>query len=506
MNKIRKILLINSAIQGLGDKYVKTVNYSCYPPLGILTIATRLRQSFPQIEVRIIDAEITALEQIKEFITKEQPDIIGFSVLTPTYETALALASFAKKTGVKHIVFGNDHASFFPELILKKRHFIDFVIQGDNGDIDFCNLVDALLTEKNPFQHINNLYGRINGKIIKSKTENVPIDKKFLSVRDFPDFSLLEEGQRNIYIDYYNKDFGVFHNKRIVPVTINNASGCSNYSTHCLYCGIYNLKPQWGKSELFWEAAYKYHEQYKINLLFEVCDNFGGMRKYRKNLIESMPEWFKHSDIEFLIYSRANDIFRDSTIIEDFKKLHVKRVIVGLEAGNDFSIKSLRKGHPEGKETYINKYAVEKLAEAGLQLHSSFILGCLGENRESIAETRNFLTWLSGFNNIVSIEVSPLYPIPLSPSWDLLLGITPSKFYGNDIESPLKEMKLTNYKKGWEIAKDEFADNDIIDNKLACEIWCNYFTHVPYNELVRIIDDFNEIIKHHTSINIGAFL
>lgn len=506
VSRINKIFLINSSIQGLGSKYEKTVNYSCYPPLGLIKLATRIKKIFPSIIVNIIDAEIIENNMIENMILSEKPEMIGFSVLSSTYENALRVANFAKKNGTRYIVFGNDHASLFPDLILKNREYVDFVIQGDNGDYDFCDLVKAIINGSDPFKRVRNIYGRKNNIIEHANKTSKIYDKIKKESIDIPDIGLLDEVHRMAYKYNYNRDFGGFHQREIMPATVNNAKGCTNIVNHCLYCGIYDLVPQWGDPKMFWKTVYNYNKVHNVNLIFEVCDNFGGLKKYRHDLIATMPDWFENSDIELIVYSRAYDIYRDKKLIEELNQLHVKRVIIGLESGSENAIKNLRKGHPKGKEVLVNKYAVEKVASAGIQLHSSFILGSLGENDESINDTKLFIEWLTDFNNVVSIEVSPLYPVPSSPSWDLLLGITPSKYYGVNIEKILNDLNLNNYKKGWQLAREAFINNDIIDNKLACEIWCNYFTHVPYKKLKNNIGHINDVINKNTLINTGAYI
>ncbi|HRY31644.1 MAG TPA: cobalamin-dependent protein [Bacteroidales bacterium] len=503
--KVNRIILLNSSIDYLGDKYVKTVNYSCYPPLGLVSIATAIKNHAPHIEIKILDAEILPMSEIEDCIATFLPDIIGISVLTATFETGLHYADFAKKTGVRYVVFGNDHASFFPELIIRNRCNVDYVLAGDNGEIDFVKFIDSIEKEVNVFDHVSNIVGRQNKTIFKSKSVKLALEEYKNNTIDIPDFNLLEKDILNTYWNSYNHDFGYFHSKEKRPLTINNAKGCTNFSNHCLYCGIFSLKPQWGNASFFWQMIERYWKRFNANLFFEVCDNFTGLIKYRKELIRLMPEWYKQSDIEMIVYSRAFDIYNDKELIDDLKKLHVVRVIIGLESGSKFSINSLRKGHPTGLEVEINKYAIEKLAEADIQLHSSFILGCLGESCETVNETRNFINWLKGFKNVVGIEVSPLYPVPTSPSWDLLLGNKNSAFYEN-IEETLRNVGIYDYKEIWENANELFANKDIIDCKLASNFWLDNFTHLSSAVIEKEIVDLNKMIKSEFPINTGAFL
>lgn len=67
---------------------------------------------------------------IKLAISEFKPNLTGISVLTPTYIFGLEIASHAKLHG-SLVTLGDDHAIFFPKIILEKRSFIDFVIMDE---------------------------------------------------------------------------------------------------------------------------------------------------------------------------------------------------------------------------------------------------------------------------------------------------------------------------------------------------------------------------------------
>ncbi len=494
MGFIKKVLLLNSSIKEIGDKYNPTVNYSCYPPLGLVKIGSELKATFPYINVKIIDAEIQNFNLVKDQIKEFKPEILGISTLTSTYENALEISKYSKEVGVKYIVLGNDHVSFFPELILNKREYVDYVIQGENGGFDFCNLVAAI--ESNDFSETSNLFYR-EGSIVKQSKQ---IQKTSFN-KILPDFNLLGGDQLKRYSENYNNDFGEYHGKNIFPLTVNNAQGCTNFKNHCLYCSIYSLKPEYGTPENLWELIKHYNQELQANLFFEVCDNFGGLKKYRKELVKSIPDWYKNSDIELIVYSRADNIVKDNDILDDFEKLHVKRIIVGLETGSEYTLKQLRKGY---YTTDINKQAIQKIADYNFQLHASFILGALGETKDDLNKTISFIQWLSGFRNAISIEVSKLYPLPNSPAWDLFLGNIKSKFY-NNIETELKKANLLEYKEGWKLANKNFSNKDKIDLNLANKIWIEYFTNISYTEIIHEISEINGYLESKKKKS-GGFL
>lgn len=505
MKRIERILLLNAPIYSIEEKHFHAANYACYPPLGLVSIASRVKNTFPEIEVKIIDGELSTIDEIKSEIIYFRPQVLGISTLTTTYLKALEYAEFAKNAGVQHIVLGNDHSSFFPELILKKRKFIDYIIVGDNGEIDFCNFIYSLNTNSNVFQNVSNIYGRQTDNIIHSDKNLLHLKVINSSTNDIPNFDILGLEELQKYWRIYNNDFGMFHKSTRRPLTINNAKGCSNGKNRCLYCHIYDLKPTWGNSKFFWDSIYLYKNRYNANLFFEVCDNFSGMKVYIDSLIETMPNWFSDSDIEIIVYSRAHDIYKDKTLVEKFKRLHITRINIGLEAGNNSSLRFFRKGHPEGLETYVNKKAVEIIANSGIQIHSSFILGSLGETYESIQDTRTFIEWLTSFKNIVAIEISALYPVPNSPSWDILIGKTNSSYYDN-LLSFLENIGLDNLDEVWKKTRNSFQNQDVIDVKYASKLWLDNFTFLSSKVINNEIFELNNLVKSGKRINTGSYI
>jgi anaerobic magnesium-protoporphyrin IX monomethyl ester cyclase len=95
-----------------------------WPPLGMLYIAGVLvKEGF---EASLLDQTIKRFsnEQVLSWVKKEDPDILGFSVLQSSSKQAPRLAELAKSWNPNiKIVMGNYHAAFNDERILKKYPF-----------------------------------------------------------------------------------------------------------------------------------------------------------------------------------------------------------------------------------------------------------------------------------------------------------------------------------------------------------------------------------------------
>ena len=86
------------------------------------------------IEVSILDqpARRFSLDQTVSWVRKEDPDILGFSVLLSAAKEAPKIAERVKVENPNiTIVFGNYHATFNAERLLKKYPFVDVVARGE---------------------------------------------------------------------------------------------------------------------------------------------------------------------------------------------------------------------------------------------------------------------------------------------------------------------------------------------------------------------------------------
>jgi anaerobic magnesium-protoporphyrin IX monomethyl ester cyclase len=486
--KVNRVLLVSSPLDD-DEGRREAVNSRCFPPLGLLRIATQLHSEIPDVEIKVVDGDLIGLPAIRNLVESFQPDIVGVSVLTTTYKSALEIATHSKNYGVGHVVFGNDHASFFPETILRRNEAVSFIIVGDNGERDFVDLITAIRSELNPFETVSNLNAIVDGKLVSSsgisgRPKGTKPQKTNWADPQFLGDTIVK------YQDAYASRFGKFHGAESVRAfLVNNAKGCYKANERCFYCSIYDLKIRTGNAESFWDLIRGYWKRYGFNFFFEVCDNFSGLKAYRRSLVESIPKWFEDSEIELMVYGDANMICRDSELLDDFERLHVRRVNMGIDSGDSEMLARL-KGFPDAE---VNKRAIAMLSERGIQIHSSFVLGGPGENETSLSNTLSLINEALTEPAVVAMEVSPLFPMPQAPVWDLFLG---------DFAKPESQLKFEQiatalgrerreFEPVWVETRAKFHGNDMIDLSLASQMWADHFTGLGHAPLQSIVSDLN---------------
>jgi len=138
-----------------------------YPPLGLLYIASYLREN-GYSEICVIDGARVGLRKTLVKVKREKPDIIGISSTTWSSSGATLLIKLIKKE-VKEslIVVGGPHATILPEDFLKAG--ADVVVRGE-GEETFLEIVRCFEKGALP-KEIGNIRGIVylrKGKLVST--------------------------------------------------------------------------------------------------------------------------------------------------------------------------------------------------------------------------------------------------------------------------------------------------------------------------------------------------
>ncbi|MFB0514620.1 MAG: radical SAM protein, partial [Candidatus Bathyarchaeia archaeon] len=146
---------------------------AAWPPLGILYCATLLAENGTEVSVLDQAAQGFSSRQAIQWIKRENPDILGFSVLLPSLKEALNIAKQVKTQNPNLIiVFGNYHATFNAEKIIEKYPFVDIIVRGE-GEYTGLELVKCLKKKEN-LKDVAGITFRRNGKAV-STAERQPL-------------------------------------------------------------------------------------------------------------------------------------------------------------------------------------------------------------------------------------------------------------------------------------------------------------------------------------------
>ena len=379
------------------------------PPLGMLYIATYLREN--GVDVSIVDeaAQGYSLKGTVDWVKKENPDILGFSTCSSSGRKAALIAERVKQENPDIVtVFGNFFATFNAERILKKYPFVDVIVRGE-GEQTSLELAKCL--EKNgDLKKVLGINFRKNGHIIS--TPDRPLIKDIDSL-PFPDRELLD-------VEYHNTTAGLV----VAPKKFSSFVSSRGCVFKCRFCGCRRLARNLWRSrsvENILEELHLLSSQGYKQFLF-VDDNFTLNPKRVIKLCQRLKK--ERVDVEFFAEGRVDNCPQD--MLQEMERANCKMMYFGIENGTQKVLDYYdKRTTPKQAEE-----AVKKARKAGIDvIVASFILGAPNETRKEIQNTLKFA-------QKIQVDI---------PQFNIL-----ATFPGTDIWEELKMQGVLDEEKHWE--------------------------------------------------------
>ncbi|MEM1983082.1 MAG: radical SAM protein [Sulfolobales archaeon] len=366
------------------------------PPLGLAWIASVLEKAGHK--VKIVDSPTMKLS-IKDFIREVRtwsPDIIGFSIITPTalksYDTVKLLKKYLKDVP---IICGGPHPTFMYDEALAAG--FDVVVRGE-GELTTLELVNTI--ERLGFP--NNELKNIKGIAFKDRGGNhvVTMPRELihdLSKLPWPAHHLL------------NMDAYLMFSKSIRVAHVIASRGCP-YG--CIFCSTSYF---WGRRIRFRPAKdvaeeVKFlAERYKVKRVAFMDDELTASRAFMNEFINEIKQ--HKLDLEFSCGSRVDHVDRE--LLNNMKAAGFNAIYFGVESSSQTSLDKI------GKRIRIDSVikAFKLVKELGLYHVGTFILGFPWEKIEDMEGTINF-----------AIKLDPSYaqftiatPYPGTPLYEYAL-------------------------------------------------------------------------------------
>ncbi|MFX1315907.1 MAG: B12-binding domain-containing radical SAM protein [Promethearchaeota archaeon] len=394
-----------------------------YPPLGILYIMAYLRKE--GYESILIDQHATKIptDRVLEQLKRYDPDIVGFNTLTDINMgiRATFIAKLIKNWNPNiKIVFGNCHATFNHDRILKKYSFVDICVRGE-GEITFFELTKSL--EKN--QNLKDVLGityRENGKIMINPDR--PLIKD-LDDLPFPERKACGDIQYCQNYGGVNADYGKF-------TTIQSSRGCTYNCTFC--CQSKLSHKRWRNrsiSHVIKELEYLESEGYTN--LYWVDDNFTNNPQRAIKLFREM----QRNKLKFIWVCDQRVDLVSNLLLYEMRKTGCRTIAFGIESANQRIL------------DYLNKRITPKIAvdatrkakKSGIDfIMGTFIVGLPTETLTEIKKTFYFAQKL----DIDYPQFHIFGAIPGTQIWDNLVNegkINPDKYWENGVKTLLPPLE-----------------------------------------------------------------
>ena len=275
-------------------------------------------------------------------IVNSGASLIGFNVLTGSYNWAFSIAKKIKKIKNVPIIFGGVHPTFYPETI--DFSIVDYICIGE-GENALVDLAEAIRDNKKT-ENIDNIGLLQNGKLKINPPRPIICD---LSVLPFYNRELY-----NKYNFFDNLEVYKYHTSRACPY-------------RCSFCFVTNQAKLYKGQKIFREYPVNYvikellgikNDYKKLKAIFFTDETFGVNKEWAYELLNAYKEKI---NLPYTITTRANLLNED--FIELLRSTNCQMVSMSVETANE----ELR------EKVMHKKISNQAIIDAGKQLYKAGI-------------------------------------------------------------------------------------------------------------------------------------
>ncbi|TFH22623.1 radical SAM protein [Candidatus Bathyarchaeota archaeon] len=387
--------------------------------LGLGYLAAVLEKN--QYQVDVIDCQVLklSLKEFKSEISKRQPDIIGVTSSTLTYQTALKLVKIAREACPNCItIAGGSHVTFWDDHALEECPELDIIVrrEGENTVLELMQRIEA---GKN-YSDVLGTTCRKDGKIVRNP------DRPYIE-----DLDSLPFPARHLWpMEKFRELEDILY--------LATSRGCVYWCEFCTTVRMHGRKYRMRSPKNVIDELEFLHKTYGVKK-FTFCDDAFTVDQPRTEALctEILQRDLK---IEWNCGTRVDMLTQD--LLAKMKTAGCVSVWFGVESGTQQVLDAMKKGiSPE-----LTMKVLGWVHEAGLMPVPNVILGFPGETKESAWKTIKFVEKVSpdavGFYNVAT-------PFPGTPMYDLVkekgwLRITDFDMYDTTkpiFETPQLSMK-----------------------------------------------------------------
>jgi radical SAM superfamily enzyme YgiQ (UPF0313 family) len=372
-------------------------------------------------EVDVIDCQLLKLssEGFRSEIIKRQPNVVGVTSSTLTYQNALKLVKIAKEACPNCItVAGGPHVTFWDDKALQECPELDVVVRKE-GENTLSELVQRIEAGQSYYDVIGTTC-RKNGKIVKNP------DRPYIEDLDslpFPSRHLWPMERFRQYEDI---------------LYLATSRGCVYWCEFCSTVRMHGRKYRMRSPKNVVDELEFLHKTYNISK-FTFCDDAFTVDQPRTETLcnEILKRGLK---IEWNCGTRVDMLTRD--LLVKMKEAGCVSVWFGVESGSQQVLDAMKKGiTPE-----LTMKVLGWVREIGIKPIPNVILGFPGETKESAWETIKFVEKIApdevGFYNVATpFPGTPMYDTVKEKGW---LRVTDFDMYDTThpiFETPWLSMK-----------------------------------------------------------------
>ena len=360
----RRILLIRP-----NHTQDKKNNYATFPS-GLAYVASVLIKRDYTVNITDLTLEDVNYDNLAERVKRFNPDIIGISAMSFEYAQVRKLSSYLKKIIPCKIILGGPIV-FNYDLILRKID-VDICVIGE-GELTIVDLLENLSS----LAEVKSIAYRDNGQIIRTAPRELIRD---LDAIPFPAYELfdMDKYSRLLIKDAYISHKYLPKKKVHRKMSLEASRGCP---FACDFCSkLFRTTRRRSADRVIEEIRYL-KERYDIDVFGFYDELFFS----NKDAVYEFCQKIRPLEVGWHAMFRVDTVDRES--LEMLKKSGCLEITFGVESGSDKILKNMNKKTTSSQIEETLKNALE----IGLLTDASFILGYLGEDKDSVQDTIDLL-------------------------------------------------------------------------------------------------------------------
>jgi anaerobic magnesium-protoporphyrin IX monomethyl ester cyclase len=364
-------------------------SYALLPPIaltvlkGFITTKTTHHAKILDLVFHKNDWQNYILKEIR----REQPDLIGFSVLSFNFHEAIMIARFIKEHMSVKIIFGGVHVILSPQEVIH-HHEVDIICIGEGEKI-----LQELLDNKLNCTDVEGIWYKKKGKIVKNKPRWLTTDLDSLAFPDFDNFDI-------------QKYFIINNNHLPIMASRGCPYSCSYCSNHALKDALHGTYVRFRSVDNVLEEIDLRMRQYYgkgLKYLYFFDDTFIMDKEFVSEFCKRFKEKGYHKLIRWNVNVRANLV--DDDLLKTMKDAGCYQVRMGVEAGNESIRNKVYKRNMTNQQI---SDAFEIIHRNKLQLRLYFMVGAPDETIEMMNESLK----MAQQSHADEIFFGLLYPLP----------------------------------------------------------------------------------------------
>jgi len=349
---------------------LKTWSPSIFAPLGLAYVASALERVGHFVKIIDLNSHNIPDHKLAKQVT--DADVIGITGMVTEYVEVVRLGVLVRQINSRaKIILGGALATTWTERVLISSK-ADFAVMGEGEEV-VVNLLTALESSRD-FNNIKGIAYRTGDKIVINPREEPIANPDDIQ---FPARHLLDMGS---YVDkffrLYDKEL-----RNVKGTTLYSSRGCPFACSFC-FTGMWGHKWRGRSPDSMIAEIKQLQNDYGYNGFSFYDDNFVVDKKRVFEFCRKVKE--QNLKIYWICNGRV-DLMTEE-MIKAMYDAGCRGIAYGIESGNQEIVNSIEKGI-----TLDQVERVTKLTEdAGIKVIGLFMLGMLGETKETIKQTIEF--------------------------------------------------------------------------------------------------------------------